>query len=478
MGPVNTKTCPRCGTQTDATRAACLSCYAPLEPIVRPQKRPKPPREPINVRKALLSRRSFAVYCSVIAAAGVFGLTRGIPRIAQQATETQSIQVAKPLAPRTVRPKVAKTAHMPAKRTIVAVKPPAVSEKPVVASAKPVAPKVLPVAPDKPQTMAKTAVPPPATKKPAVRAPTNVALAPPKAKPAPKVAVAKKAPLKIAKAPAAVVKVAIKPAAKPVRTSKVGKPKQVAVAPDVRLPEDASVPKRYHGRMVRNRAPHFAEKLIAITFDDGPDKKVTPRVLNTLAANKVRATFFVIGQQAKKYPNLLRQETAAGHVVESHSYSHPTNPTESSAVGELQKTGALIRRSTGKSPTCFRPPCGHTRNALTRLALKEGYAVITWTNSGADTAPNSTVASITSNVVGNLKAGDIILIHDGPGHAKSASALPAILKKAKKSGFRFVTVPQLLNNYDKWLVASAAQKKQPRQHTTVEARVKPAGAKG
>lgn len=474
MGTVNTKTCPRCRTQTDATRAACLSCYAPLEPIVRQQKPPKPPREPINLRKTLLSRQSLVVYCSIVAAAAAFGLVRTAPRIAQRVAEMRRVRVAKSTDIVPARPEVKVVRHVvKAKPLVVATKPVHAPEKPVVVTVKPVKPGIVATSSKTTPVIAKATVPPSAVMKPVVQAPTKIAKAPPKVKPTPNIIMAKKAPPKVAKAPAMK-----KPTAKPAVVVKVVKPKQVAIAPDFHIADNASVPSRYHGRMVRNRAPHFAEKLIAITFDDGPDKKVTPRVLKTLAANNVHATFFVIGQQAKRYPDLLRQEMAAGHVIESHSYSHPTNPTEASSVTELQKTGAIIRQATGKNPTCFRPPCGHTHNALTRLALKEGYAVITWTNSGADTAPNSTVETITSNVVGNLKPGDIILIHDGPGHAKSAKALPTILKKAKKAGFTFVTVPQLLNDYDKWLTSSAMQKKPQRQRSTVEAHAKTAGVKG
>ena len=271
-------------------------------------------------------------------------------------------------------------------------------------------------------------------------------------------------------APRTPVKIAVAKSAPPKVVAKKVRP--VAAKPAVKPQEKiAESPLRYQGKLVRNRIRHFPDKVIALTFDDGPDKVVTPRVLKTLAAYKVQATFFVIGRQVRSHPDMLRREAKAGHAIESHSYSHPTKPSDTIAAAELEKTEELIQQVTGRTPTCFRPPCGVVHNALTRQALKDGYTVVTWTVTSADTSPRATPDTIAGNVVANLKPGDIILVHDGPGHGDTATALPTILKLAKKKGFRFVTVPELLNDWDNWLVACENTEKQRKARVRMEARI-------
>jgi peptidoglycan/xylan/chitin deacetylase (PgdA/CDA1 family) len=461
------KTCPRCGTQTDANRAACLYCYAPLDPILRPARRPKRTRKPINLRKALLSRQSLAVYCAALAGAAVFGIVRIGPRIAQSISEhRRPAQVAKSSETQTARRSVKTVKRTAPRKRAVVARHIAVPVKPPAPVARPETPKTVPIAPMKPEVIAKVVVPIAAPTKPVVKMPAKPIPAAPKPTPLPTIAAIKKAPTKIAKAPAAVVRVSEEP-----RTPKQVKPERAAAKPETHLSSDPTVPKRYHGYLVHSRVRRFPEKVIAITFDDGPDRIVTPRVLKTLAANNVHATFFVVGQQVKRNPDLLRRVAAAGHAIESHSYTHPQQASESSAAQELDRTQRLIREVTGKTPMCFRPPYG-TVNALARVALKEGFTVVTWTVTSADCAPNSTSGTIAGNATAGLKPGDIILVHDGPGHSASAKALPQILAKAKKEGFRFVTVPELLRGWDKWLVATSQPKKSPTDKRRLEAKLR------
>jgi chitin deacetylase len=207
---------------------------------------------------------------------------------------------------------------------------------------------------------------------------------------------------------------------------------------------------------VTHRVRYFPQKLLALTFDDGPNPTVTPQVLRTLAAYGAHATFFVIGGRAKAHPGLLRQMVAAGHAVGNHSWSHPVSVAADRAARELRDTAAAIRAATGAAPTCFRPPYGIIRGNLARTALAEGYCVLLWTISSADTATRSS-AVIANNVIHTPNPGDIILMHDGAGHSPSAAALPAILKSLTAAGFRFVTVPELLRAWDAWLASGGAR---------------------
>lgn len=207
-----------------------------------------------------------------------------------------------------------------------------------------------------------------------------------------------------------------------------------------------SVPMRFHGKVIARRAPNFREKVIALTFDDGPDPTVTPNILATLERYKAKATFFVLGRYAALYPKLVRQAAMRGHAIGVHSYRHPAKASPKDALWEIIKTNYVSTRALGKAPTVFRPPYGLTSSLLTKDALKFGYPVVTWTSSGADTAtrdPNT----IAYNVIVRPKPGDIVLFHDGYGHMPTALALPKVLKYLQKRGYKFVTVPEMLRKY-------------------------------
>ena len=208
-----------------------------------------------------------------------------------------------------------------------------------------------------------------------------------------------------------------------------------------------SVPKRYHARLIASRARRFSEKVIALTFDDGPDPVVTPRVLSTLAKFRAKATFFVLGRNVHRYPALLKRTALAGHAIGNHSYTHPAHPAEASAIWELAQTEKAAKGVLGKHLPIFRPPYGITSNRLTKNALKFGYSVITWTLSSADTGTRDSNV-IAYNILAHPKPGDIVLFHDGYGHAPTALALPRILKVLRKRGFTFVTVPELLRRWN------------------------------
>lgn len=220
-----------------------------------------------------------------------------------------------------------------------------------------------------------------------------------------------------------------------------------AIAPPA---ADWSIPTRYQGKIVRTRVRYFPEKLLALTFDDGPSEDITPRILETLATYNAHATFFVMGRRAKLHPDLLKRIVADGNVIGNHSYSHPKQVTAAEAAEEIAKTQKLIETATGHTPKLFRPPYGIIKGNLAQTALKDGYTVIAWTISTADSrliGPDV----IASNVIHTPNPGDIVIMHDGIGHTATAEALPLILKQLGDSGYKFVTIPELLRAWDKYL---------------------------
>ncbi len=210
---------------------------------------------------------------------------------------------------------------------------------------------------------------------------------------------------------------------------------------------DWGVPAPYRGRILDHRRRGFRQKLLAITIDDGPDPVLTPRNLDTLKAHGAHATFFVLGQNAARHPELLRRMVAEGHAVGSHTYTHALHPDRSTAEQELARTAAVIQRATGRRPVLFRPSGGSRSSWTTRLALQQGYVVVLWTISSADTATHSPDV-IANNIIHTPSPGDIALMHDSATKAATAQALPRILDELGRSGWRFVTVPELMRAWD------------------------------
>ncbi len=208
-----------------------------------------------------------------------------------------------------------------------------------------------------------------------------------------------------------------------------------------------SIPDNFKRVIIRKRVRHFAPKLLALTFDDGPNPDVTPVVLSVLAEFNAHATFFVEGCYAEKHPELLREIEAAGHAIGNHTFTHAKDVTPAQAEHELVSTENAIKKATGHRPTLFRPPYGITKGALTEAAKRRGYAVVLWTISSADTRPID-ADTIANNIIHTPNSGDIVIMHDGPGHGFTAEALPKVLKELSEAGFQFVTVPELLRAWD------------------------------
>ena len=162
------------------------------------------------------------------------------------------------------------------------------------------------------------------------------------------------------------------------------------------------------------------KKKVAITFDDGPNPDYTPDLLKGLKERGVSATFFLLGKEVEKYPELVEQMHAEGHLIGTHSYEHVNlcNLTDEKAIEQVDKTNALIEKITGERPQFIRPPYGCWKK---NLDYKTSMIEVLWDVDPLDwKTGNSDV--VVSRVLKNVEEGDIILLHDA-----SASSVKAAL---------------------------------------------------
>ncbi len=194
-----------------------------------------------------------------------------------------------------------------------------------------------------------------------------------------------------------------------------------------------------------NRA---AQKCIALTFDDGPSAKYTVKILDILDKYNAKATFFVIGQNAEKHPEIVLEEFTRGHEIGNHTYSHPNlkNISAEKFIDEINKTQNVIREITGSEPRLFRPPGGYLNNTIVSELHELEYSSVLWSwrQDTRDWACPS-VKRVVNGVLENLQDGDIILFHDyNSKESPTPEALDLILSDLTQKGYRFVTVSQLM----------------------------------
>ena len=203
-----------------------------------------------------------------------------------------------------------------------------------------------------------------------------------------------------------------------------------------------SVPERFQGETVLQMANH-PEKAIALTFEDGPWPGATEQVLDILQQNQVRATFFMVGLQIKRYPELARQVAQADHAIGNHTWNHPLHEVSlAEAASEIDDMEKLIYEVTGVMPELFRPP-GEVRGELTAYARQKKYVNTLWSIDSEDLYVSSPI--LIDHVLKQAQPGRIVLMHDGGGdRSATVSALPQIISALKQQGYRLVTVPELL----------------------------------
>jgi peptidoglycan-N-acetylglucosamine deacetylase len=204
------------------------------------------------------------------------------------------------------------------------------------------------------------------------------------------------------------------------------------------------------------------EPLAALTFDDGPDPELTPRILEVLAEHGVQATFNVMGWNALRHPDLVRAVVAAGHELGNHTWTHQDLAFQSALQTrrQLERGREAIERTAGVRPRFFRPPRGNLTGSAIGAAAELGYDVLLWsvTRGGAGVG---TPASVAGHLAGTVAPGDVVALHDGIGRGTfrprgsgahelrarrlvELQALPAAIERMLGRGLRLGTVSALL----------------------------------
>lgn len=191
-------------------------------------------------------------------------------------------------------------------------------------------------------------------------------------------------------------------------------------------------------------------KQIALTFDDAPDPRFTPQILDVLARYGVCATFFVVGERAAKHPELLRRIVKEGHIVGNHSYNHPvfSKLPISKFQSQIWQTDEVIKRIAGISPLLIRPPYGELLPQQIRWGKGTGFTIVNWDVDSEDWRKNPSSSKVLANIRKTLQPGSIVLQHAGGGEGQSLigtiDALPVLIEQLQGKGYDIVTVPELL----------------------------------
>ncbi len=214
---------------------------------------------------------------------------------------------------------------------------------------------------------------------------------------------------------------------------------------------------------------------IALTFDDGPSPIHTPAILDYLAEEDIRATFFVVGSQARMCPDLLRREEAAGHEIGNHTDSHPrlscapfdgvscgagALASQSAALrAEIEACADTVYETTEIRTTLFRPPEGYCTETISAVCSEMDYRIILWNIDTRDWDRATTDASaVAKSILDTVEPGDIILFHDCVSRKNSLTldALRQIVPELKARGYQFVTVSELIGTDAAFSVTESA----------------------
>ncbi|MDR1775372.1 MAG: polysaccharide deacetylase family protein [Actinomycetes bacterium] len=194
-----------------------------------------------------------------------------------------------------------------------------------------------------------------------------------------------------------------------------------------------------------SQANKVRPKVVALTFDDGPNPGETTSILKVLAAADVKATFFMLGRNVKTYPDLTRAVAEGGHQIAIHGYSHDSlaKMKPPKIESELLESVKAVKDAADVDVTWMRPPYGAVNSMVYSLLGEHKLKVALWDVDPVDYGrPGASV--IASRVVKRVHPGAVVLMHDGGGdRTQTVKALKTIIKKLKKKGYRFVTIDQM-----------------------------------
>lgn len=189
---------------------------------------------------------------------------------------------------------------------------------------------------------------------------------------------------------------------------------------------------------------------VALTFDDVPDGHFTPKVLDVLRKNGVKATFFLVGSRAEKHPDVVRRIVREGHVIGNHTYNHPllTKISKEKFIKQVVSTEQIINDIAGYKPKFLRPPYGEINEQQLRWAGAHGYVVVNWNVDSLDWK-GLDAKEVYNNILSTVRAGAIVLQHGGgnvDGNLDGTlEALPDIIETLQKRNYQIVTLPELLH---------------------------------
>lgn len=191
----------------------------------------------------------------------------------------------------------------------------------------------------------------------------------------------------------------------------------------------------------------YSAKTVALTFDDGPDERYTPAILDELSSKNIKATFFVVGEAARANPDLILLEALDGHELGNHTWSHaalddvPWHVT----VREIAATQDVVMQISGLRTCYFRPPRGRYGIEDIKAAKAMGYKIVMW-DAAIETKTTQEPEQMANRVLNKTKPGAIILLHDGGQNRETTvAALPFLIDGLKKRGYSFATVSELLS---------------------------------
>ena len=192
------------------------------------------------------------------------------------------------------------------------------------------------------------------------------------------------------------------------------------------------------------------KKVVALSFDDGPDDKFTPQILDILKQNNIKATFFVIGNRIDKYPQVVRRIIQDGHIIANHTFNHKSfkQLSDEEILTELKMTDNALDSLIGFHTKLIRPPFGIVSQNQSKVINDNGYEVVNWC---VDTEDWSGIPTdqLVKNVNSQVCPGAIVLQHSSGGKNNNLSntiaALPEIIKSLEQNNYQFVTIPEIIN---------------------------------
>lgn len=186
--------------------------------------------------------------------------------------------------------------------------------------------------------------------------------------------------------------------------------------------------------IARQKLSRRAGKSVLLTFDDGPDPEITPRVLDTLERWNAKAVFFVLGSRVAAAPDIIRDVLARGHAVGNHTYTHNFPETFSTYVSELKRCQQMVLETTGQAPRFFRPPRGRLTPTIILAARSLGLPIVHWSMDVGEYSymRDASAEQLAANLLSRVSGRQIVLMHDD--NQKIATALEIALPRLATSG--------------------------------------------